>query len=217
MRTDPAEPMFDAWEPLDEPALSARVQALLPPGLRLILVDGRSGSGKSTFAAKLARILSAPIVHIDDISWWLHPIDWVAELRDGVLNPWSRGEPVRYRPPGWVAKNRPGAVEAPPSDTLIVEGVGAGRRELAAHASLVVWVQSDTDEARRRGILRDVAQGRSRAEAEEFWDAWLLDENPFLDADRPWTRAALIVNGTPPEGTRETLVSGAPNGRAPDA
>ncbi len=173
---------------------------MLPAGRAwLILVDGRSGGGKSTFAGRLAGLVDATVVHTDDIAWHHHPIDWAELLVGGVLEPWRRGELVAFRPPAWVTRDRPGAVEAPAGRGLVVEGVGASRAELASHADLAVWVQSDPTEARRRGLARDVVLGRSPEQAEAFWDEWARSEDPFIAADRPWTRAALIVNGTAPQ------------------
>lgn len=172
----------------------------LTPGVRaLVLVDGRSGSGKSTFAARLAAAVGAHVVHTDDVAWHLHPIDWTRELVTGVLTPWRRGGAVDYRPPGWIAKGREGSVQVPAgTEMLIVEGVGAGREELAALADVVVWVQSDGTEARRRAIVRDMdVEGRTRQEAEDFWDEWARSEDPFLADDRPWSRAGLVALGTP--------------------
>jgi energy-coupling factor transporter ATP-binding protein EcfA2 len=200
MRWWPEEPAVTAWEPVDDSGLRTRVQALLPlDRAPLILVDGRSGGGKSTFAAQLAGLVDATVVHTDDIAWHHHPIDWAELLVSGVLDPWRRGELVAFRPPAWVARDRPGAVEAPAGRGLVVEGVGASRAELAPHADLAVWVQSDPTEARRRGLARDVVLGRSPEQAEAFWDEWARSEDPFIAADRPWTRARLIVNGTPPQ------------------
>ena len=199
MHLHPEEPEAGSWEPLDDVELAVRVRALLPEqNHALVLVDGRSGSGKSTFAERLARLLDGAVVHSDDIAWRHDPIHWEDVLVDGVIAPWRRGEAVYFRPPGWVVQGRPGAVEVPPRPVLIVEGVGAGRSELAAHAQLVVWVQSDRDEARRRGLRRDVELGRTPKEAEAFWDEWMRTEEPFLAEDRPWSRASLVVNGTPP-------------------
>ena len=203
MRPHPEEPEARSWEPLDDVELTVRMRALLPPGDQaLILVDGRSGSGKSTFAERVARLLDGAVVHSDDIAWHHDPIDWADVLVDGVIAPWRRGEAVSFRPPGWVSKGRRGAVEVPPGPLLVVEGVGAGRAGLAACAELVVWVQSDRDEARRRGLTRDVELGRSPEEAAAFWEQWMLAEAPFLATDRPWSRASLVVNGTLPEEMR---------------
>jgi len=190
------------------------MRALIPPSDRtLILVDGRSGGGKSTFAGRLVRLLTGTLVHSDDLAWQHHPINWADLLMDGVIAPWRRGETVSFRPPAWVAKGRPGAVDVPPRPLLVVEGVGAGRAGLASCAELVVWVQSDRDEARRRGLARDEELGPSAEQAAAFWDEWMQAEEPFLAADRPWSRASLIVNGTPPEALRtRTLVAPGPLG-----
>ena len=191
------EPRVPAWTATDDDRLRGLVETHLPPGRpALILVDGRSGSGKTTLATRLARLLEAGVVHTDDIAWQHHPTDWADLLVAGILEPWRSGDGGSFRPPRWVAKNRPGAIEVPTTRILIAEGVGAGRTELAASADLVVWVQADPEEARRRGILRDMDLGRTRAQAEDFWEEWGRFEDPFLAADRPWTRAHLIIDGT---------------------
>lgn len=212
MRLALEEPAASAWEDLDDSELSGRLGALLPGARRaLMLVDGRSGSGKSTFAERAARLVGGTVVHTDDVAWHHDMLDWSDILIDGVITPWRRGDEVSFRPPGWVARGRVGAVEVPRSPVLVIEGVGAGRADLAVLADLVVWVQSDSAEARRRGLERDVELGRSPEEAEEFWDSWMRDEEPFHAADRPWSRAALIVNGTPCGGSPDrTLLAPGP-------
>lgn len=83
---------------------------------------------------------------------------------------------------------------------MIVEGVGAGRRELTELIDCLVWVQSDYAEAERLGIARDLASGVNGAAHAtiEFWHAWMAAETPFLQADRPWDRANVIAAGTSP-------------------
>lgn len=162
---------------------------------RIAAVDGRSGSGKSTFAARLAATVpGATVIHTDDVAWWESFFGWDQLMADGILRPVRRAQAVRYRPPAWDRRNRPGAIEVPAgSHLVIVEGVGASRRALAPLIDATVWVQSDLGAARHRGIQRD---GATR-EAEEFWDEWDRAELPFLVEDRPWERADLVVCGTP--------------------
>lgn len=85
-------------------------------------------------------------------------------------------------------------------DLVLVEGVGAGRRELADLLDAVVWVQSDFAAAERRGIARDIASGANGDEARTvaFWHEWMTQELAFLDHQRPWERACVVVAGTPP-------------------
>ena len=195
------EPDGAPWRAVDDGALRAVLQGWLPadrPGL--VLVDGRSGGGKSTFAAHAAALLGASVVTTDDVAWNHSMFDWSEALLSGVLRPWRRGEAVHFRPPGWDSHDREGSLTVGSGVTLVVEGVGSGRAALAPLADLVVWVQSDRSLARTRGIARDASYGtRTPDEAESFWDEWMREEEPFLAADRPWERAHLWVLGTPPD------------------
>ncbi len=196
MDADTAEPRFGPFRRVSRQALT---DLLAPPpgeGPSLVLVDGRSGAGKTTFATAAADARGGSVVATDDVAWHLHPTEWAAQMLEGVVRPWLAGEPVRYRPPGWVSRDRPGHVEVPAGADLVIEGVGAARHELAPFARLIVWVASDAVEARRRGIERDVSLGRTPEEAEAFWDDWMSAEQPFLEAEQPWTRADLVVDGT---------------------
>jgi hypothetical protein len=167
---------------------------------RIVAVDGRGASGKSTLADRLHR--AAPrsaVVHTDDLAWHEPLFGWGHLLADHVLRPLHRGGGLSYRPPQWDVRGRRGSLEIPADTSLvIVEGTGASQR---AHRDLVdatVWVQADVVEAERRGIARDIATGvnGSPAEAVAFWHAWMAEELAFLDRERPWCRADVIVSGT---------------------
>ncbi|MGI8574535.1 MAG: hypothetical protein ACR2MA_04165 [Egibacteraceae bacterium] len=96
-----------------------------------------------------------------------------------MLQPLHRGDRVAFRPPAWSERDRPGmiAVDAG-AQVVLIEGVGASRRELSDYLDAVVWVQSDRAQARARGIARD---GGTPA-AMRFWDKWEREEAPFLAA-----------------------------------
>jgi hypothetical protein len=112
MHLHPEEPEAGSCQPADDVELAFRVRALLPPEIHaLVLVDGRPGSGKSTFAERLARLLDGAVVHSDDIAWRHDPVHWADVLVEGVIAPWRRGEVIYFRPPGWVVQGSPGAVE----------------------------------------------------------------------------------------------------------
>ena len=194
MLLHPEETESGPWRPVDDDALAALLTRLLPEGRGVLLVDGRSGSGKSTFAERAAALLGGVTVHSDDLAWHHDAIAWDDLAVTHVIEPWRRGEDVDYRPPGWVARDRHGSVRVPADvRVLVLEGVGAGRASLATHANAVVWVQSDRVEARERGLRRDVELGRTPEEAERFWDEWMSAEEPFLAGDRPWERADVVV------------------------
>jgi hypothetical protein len=183
---------------------------------RVVAVDGRSGSGKSTLTRALAAGTGTHVVATDDLAWHHSFFDWTDELIEQVLAPVHRGEAVRHRPPAWIERERPGAIDVPAGvERVLVEGVGAGRRELAEWVDAIVWVRSDPTAARRRGIARD---GDDPA-AEEFWDEWMAAEIPFQDAERTWERAALVVDGTAPPVVRARglIRVAAPAGAMPTA
>jgi uridine kinase len=198
MRLHPEETEAGPWRCVDDAELKALMTPLLTEGRGVLLVDGRSGSGKSSIATRLADLLGGAVLHSDDLAWHHDAFAWDDLAIAHVIEPWRRGEHVDYRPTGWVARGREGSVTVPADvDVVILEGVGAGRAMIADHANAVVWVQSDRDEARERGLRRDVELGRTPEEAERFWDEWMASEEPFLAADRPWERADLVVRSTP--------------------
>ncbi|GAA1976708.1 hypothetical protein GCM10009817_16260 [Terrabacter lapilli] len=194
MRLHPEETEAGPWRHVDDAELAELLRQVLGDGRSVLLVDGRSGGGKTTFAERAARLLDGAVVHSDDLAWNHDAVAWDELAITHVLEPWRRGEDVDFRPPAWVTHGRDGAVAVPEGvRVLVLEGVGAGRASLASRADAVVWVQSDRLEARERGLRRDVELGRTPEEAKEFWDGWMGAEEPFLAADRPWERASLVV------------------------
>ena len=122
----------------------------------VLAVDGRSSSGKTTLTGQLRGVVAgSAVVHTDDIAWWHSRFGWADLMIDGVLLPARAGQPVTFRPPQWDQRQRPGAIEVPAGcPLLIIEGVGAARRETARLADAAIWVQSDEREAERRSLAR---------------------------------------------------------------
>lgn len=198
MQLPAPEPDFGPWNLLPDKQVADLLANLATP-LRplLVLVDGRSAGGKTTFAERIAGYLRASVVHTDDIAWHHDFFDWEDLLFDGVLDPWLAGRAVSYRPPAWQQRDREGAVRARAGRPLVIEGVGSARPAMARLADAVVWCQSDVHEAERRGIERDMRYGRTAAEARAFWDEWGAREVAVQADSRPWQRAHLVVNSTP--------------------
>lgn len=199
-----SEPVVERWTPIEAKALLECLgleHSHLREGGRplVVAVDGRSGAGKSTLARRLAAAVpDTAVVATDDIAWHFSMFDWSAALISYVIEPVVRGEAVAYRPPGWIAKNRPGAVTVAPSRTmLVIEGVGSSQRALAGSIDAAIWVQSDADSARELGIARDIASAVNGdpAASIRFWDDWASAEEPFLEREAPWSRADVMVAG----------------------
>jgi hypothetical protein len=116
----------------------------------------------------------------------------------------TRAGAVRYRPPKWDEHGREGSIEVPVGcPLLIIEGDGAGRREVAHLVDTLIWVQADEREVARRAAARaanppDADLLNNPVDGTPFdEDGWMAEEIPFNAAQRTWERADIIVCGTP--------------------
>jgi hypothetical protein len=205
----PEEPEAGPWQ---VESLSSVVDAITqPPGSSssgrpvVLAVDGRSNNGKTTVAERIRDLVpGAVVIHTDDIAFEHSRFGWDDLLIDGILVPVHQGRAVSYRPPKWDEHGREGSFEVPADcPLLIVEGDGAGRREVAHLIDTLIWVQADEREAARRSAARlanppaaDLAnQAIDGTPFDE--DGWMAEEIPFNAAQRTWERADIIVCGTP--------------------
>jgi hypothetical protein len=198
----PGEPEAGPWHA--EP-LSTVIEALTRPGPGRVVcgrpvvlaVDGRSNGGKTTLAARIGEAVpGSAVVHTDDIAWAHSRFGWADLLIEGILAPAHQGRAVSYRPPRWAEHGREGSIEVPADcPLLVIEGDGAGRREVADLIDALIWVQSDEREAERRVLTRI---GKPN-EAPTLWHhrEWMTEEIPSNAAQRAWERADVIVCGTP--------------------
>ncbi|MEV4950173.1 hypothetical protein [Streptomyces sp. NPDC053755] len=159
----------------------------LPPScgpVRLVAVDGHAGSGKSTFAARLAARLAAPVLHLDDLATHEELFAWTERFRVQVLLPLSRGDTALYHPYDWNLRTFGPPRELPPSPVVLVEGVGAGRRALRPALAAVLWMERGAEESWSRGRHRD---GPAQS---AFWDGWTVAETRHFteDPSRPFAR-----------------------------
>lgn len=101
------------------------------------------------------------VVHTDDIAWAHSRFGWADLLTEGILVPVRQGLAVSCRPSRWAGHGREGSIEVPAGCLLLViEGDGAGRREVADLIDALIWVQSD--ERATAGRRRIARSGRSR-------------------------------------------------------
>jgi hypothetical protein len=198
MRLHPGEIAATGWRVTPLTGVLARLRRA-SPGVtgrpRVIAIDGRGGSGKTTLAARLCGVApGSAVVHTDDVAWNHACFDWGALLAGHVLEPLHRGEPVGYRPDAWISHGRPGSIIVPAGlDFVWVEGTGVIREELARWLDASIYLQGDLDAQDRLLLARD---GDSPEQREHVAN-WMREELPFLQREQPWSRATLIAAGPP--------------------
>ncbi|MFE9828453.1 uridine kinase [Streptomyces halstedii] len=180
---------------MDDLAAHARRLRLLPPSsgpVRLVAVDGHAGSGKTTFAARLATALGgAPVLHLDDLATHEELFGWTDRLRDQVLTPFSRGEPARYTPYDWTARRFGAPRTLDPAPVVLIEGVGAGRAALRPSLAALLWIELDPMRSWERGRLRD-GPGLT-----DFWDGWVVAERRHFGRDPSYPFADAVIQQGP--------------------
>lgn len=147
----------------------------------VLLVDGRSGAGKTVLAGRLAAATGAGLVSLDDVypGW-----DGLAAGAAAVPGIVREG---RWRRWDWIA-DRPGEPASVPRDgSLVVEGCGAisrASRPLADHAW---WLERDDADRRRRALARD---GQAYA---PHWERWAAQEEAFAAREGSRELADLVI------------------------
>jgi hypothetical protein len=176
-------------------------------------VGGRSSSGKTTLAARLAGVVAgAVVVHTDNIAWRQAVLDWDQLLRGGVLEPARPGQPVSYRPPKWDEHGRAGAVVVPAgSRALIVQGVGATRQALAPLLDATVWVQADASALGQRNQARVRAARSARLTIERGWSRRTRSCSPTAPESGP--PSSRHCRTTPRSGARRGSARARTRGR----
>ncbi|WP_190229486.1 uridine kinase family protein [Streptomyces umbrinus] len=171
-------------------ALASRLLRL-PPScgpVRLIGVDGHAGSGKTTFAGRLAEALGgAPVLHLDDIATHEELFAWTGRLLREVVEPLSHGTTAHYRPYDWDTRGFGPDRALPPAPVVLVEGVGAGRRVLRPWLARLLWMELADEDAWARGRQRD------GSEQNEFWEGWVRAERRHFTKDPSKPFADLLV------------------------
>ena len=181
-------------------ALNRRQQTLL------IAIDGRGGSGKSTFARRLERAGDdIAIVEMDD---FYRParerlaraasgdieiggnFDW-RRLRDQVLLPISRDEPASYQRYDWATDTLAEWHTVGIGGIVIAEGNYTTRKELFPFYDYTVWIEAPHEVRLERGLRRG-----GRDTLNRWLTEWMPEEERYLAAENPVRRVHLVLDGT---------------------
>lgn len=148
-----------------------------------LLVDGRSGSGKT----ELARAIvdgwpEAQLLRMDDLYPGWTGLAAGASALPSVLaaGRWQRWD--------WAAASFAEEHTIDPMRPLVVEGVGALTRASRRLAALAVWIETDDALRRTRALSRD-------AYFAPHWEAWAAQEIELIEREHPQRLADAVLPG----------------------
>ena len=175
-------------------SLSAKILDQIDRGNQtpIVLIDGRAGSGKSTFAEQLQQQLfrvgeSAPrVIHMDNIFEGWEGLSLGSDyLVRFILNPLARKETASWQDWSWVKNQRSSWREFSGGTPLIVEGCGSLTERSKEHAFLSLWLEASEETRRKRWIERE-----RHLDKFDFWAAQELD---FYAREKSKSLADLII------------------------
>lgn len=206
----PALHHSEAYRAAEHPAyriVNGRFRCILPilerlhssPDMRVIALDGRAASGKTTKAMLLSAVLDAPVIHMDD--FFLPPALRTEErlsqpganvhyerFAEEVLPRLSTGEAFSYRVFDCGRMDFAGVREIPAGLVRIVEGSYALHPALGDYADLKVFTTVDPREQMARILRRN-----GEKMAERFRTRWIPMEERYFEHYRIRERADLCL------------------------
>ena len=171
-------------------SITDQVLALIESGKTtpIILIDGRTGSGKTSFASALQNRLfqkgeSAPrVIHMDDLyEGWDGLQAGVDYLIRQILAPLSRREGASWQEYDWEAGERTGLWREFRGGTpLIIEGVGSLSRVAAEQADVTIWLEAEQQVRQQR-----IASRQAAGDGDGSWFAmWSAQEADFYAREK---------------------------------
>ena len=184
--------------PALKPALLDLLQSKPTP---VVLIDGKAGSGKSTFARLLQdqvfqeTKLTPKVVHMDDLyPGWEGLAQGSFYLVEQILKPIKLAGKAQWQRWDWT-KDKRGGPDAgngwrvfDGENMLIVEGCGSVTAHSAALADLTIWIESDRRTRKTRFEARD------RGVFSNYWVSWSSQEDAFFPEHRSEQLCQIIVN-----------------------
>lgn len=165
----------------------------------VIAFDGRSSSGKTTLANRLAKVFNIPVIHTDD---FYRPKDKNGNLsiteHDGnfdlkrfqneVVDCIKTQKAFKYGIFDCQMQRIEQYVEVPISKCYIIEGAYSLNPYLGDYADIKVFFDIEHDLQKNRIINRNGVQGYER-----FKEIWLPAEERYLEHYRIFDRCNIII------------------------
>lgn len=178
------------------PELATLVRARPPRvgRVRVVAVEGRSGSGKTHLSHALAAETGWPVFPMEDVYPGWRGLAAAADLLAlWVILPLLNGADPRWRRYDWEHGRFAEWRETPVVDGLIVEGCGSGASDVRPYTSTLVWIDAPGELRRRRLDARGDASVYAPHRA-----LWARQEDAFYARHAPRDHADVIIDSTGP-------------------
>ena len=153
---------------------------------KIIAIDGRCASGKTTLSAKLQQLIPCNVIHMDH--FFLRPEQRTPErlntagenvdherFLSEVIIPLKNGDKISYRPFDCKTMSFGNLIELDSKKINIIEGSYSCNKALSEYYDLRIFLSVSPDEQMRRIILRDGLE-----KAKIFETKWIpLEEKYF--------------------------------------
>ncbi|MEY4993416.1 MAG: hypothetical protein RIS82_538 [Actinomycetota bacterium] len=149
----------------------------------IVLIDGRSNSGKSTLAATVQNLVfkngeSAPrVIHMDDIYPGWNGLDAGADyMQRFILNPLANQRTANWQEYNWATGERETWREFSGGTPLIIEGCGSLNHLSAELADIKIWLEVDQETRHQRWLEREGSN--------DHWAEWAAQEEDFYAREK---------------------------------
>ena len=174
---------------------------------KLIAIDGRGGSGKTTLACELAAgMKNVTIISMDD--FYLpsnlrdnsNPLYFnfnIKRLKREVLDLLSKDEPAKYRRYDWGTDSLAEEHTIKPGEIVIIEGCYALHNLVRDFYDFSIWMEIDKDFALTRGVSRDLLQEKDadpKAKMKQWKEDFQPKEDRYIETMKPKDFASYVFN-----------------------
>lgn len=186
----------------DDPVAAAleRAAALIAKDIRalaasnpVVLIDGRSGAGKTSLARRVVDRWPVAgrvqLIALDSIYPGWDGLDaGVERSLEWILRPHGRGYLGTWRRWDWDRATEAESHAVDPALGVLIEGCGILTPATAAIADVRIWVESAEPGRKKRALDRDGDAYRPH------WDRWAEQETRHIERDDPRALATRIID-----------------------
>lgn len=159
----------------------------------MVLIDGQSGAGKSSLAARLTALWPlagrVQLIALDSVyPGWDGLDEGVDRALEWILRPHGRGHLGTWRRWDWSKETEAESHAVDPALGVIIEGSGVLTPSTAGLADVRIWVESAESARKARALARDGDTYRPH------WDRWAAQEHRHVKRDDPRALATRVVD-----------------------